>query len=74
MARQPIDVVLVDLTMPQMSGADVISALRQAHPNLPIVVCSGYDRGGKGPVKADAYLPKPFRIDALERTLAKLLG
>ena len=72
--HQPIDAVLVDLTMPRMSGADVVAALRQRKPGLPIVVCSGYDRGGKGPVKADAYLPKPFRIEALERTLAKLLA
>jgi CheY-like chemotaxis protein len=67
------DAVLVDLTMPHMSGADVVAALRQRRPNLPVVVCSGYDRDSRGPIQADAYLPKPFRIDALERTLAKLL-
>lgn len=67
------DAVLVDLSMPHMSGADVVAALRQKRPNLPVVVCSGYDRDSRGPVQADAYLPKPFRIDALERTLAKLL-
>ena len=69
----PVDAVLVDLTMPLMSGADVVAALRRKRPDLPVVVCSGYDRDGRGPVQADAYLPKPFRIDALERTLAKLL-
>lgn len=67
------DAVLVDLSMPQMSGADVVAALRQKRPGLPVVVCSGYDRDSRGPIQADAYLPKPFRIDALERTLAKLL-
>jgi two-component system cell cycle sensor histidine kinase/response regulator CckA len=71
--QQEIDAVLVDLTMPQMSGADVVAELRARRPNLPVVVCSGYDRDSKGPVAADAYLSKPFRIDALERTLAKLL-
>jgi PAS domain S-box-containing protein len=68
-----VDAVLVDLTMPQMSGADVVAVLRQRRPELPVVVCSGYDRDSRGPVQADAYLAKPFRIDALERTLAKLL-
>jgi CheY-like chemotaxis protein len=71
--RQQIDAVLVDMTMPNMSGADVIAALRTKKPGLPVVLCSGYDRASKGPVTADAYLPKPFRLDALERTLAKLL-
>jgi PAS domain S-box-containing protein len=71
--RHPIDVVLVDMTMPNMSGAEVITALRRTRPTLPVVLCSGYDRAGKGPVNAHAYLPKPFRIDTLEHTLAKLL-
>ena len=68
-----VDAVLVDMTMPKMSGADVIAALRVSHPGLPVILCSGFDRGGHGPTAADAYLPKPFRIEALERTLAKLL-
>lgn len=71
--RHPVDAVLVDLTMPKMSGADVVAALRERRPNLPLIVCSGYDRDGRGPLQADAFLPKPFRIDSLQRTLAKLL-
>ena len=67
------DAVLVDLTMPNMSGRDVVAAVRARRPGVPVVVCSGFDRDGRGRVEADAYLPKPFRIDALERTLAKLL-
>ncbi len=70
---QNINAVLVDLTMPRMSGADVVIALREKWPALPVVICSGYDRDRRGPVQAAAYLPKPFRIDALEATLAKLL-
>jgi CheY-like chemotaxis protein len=72
-ASQAIDAVLVDLTMRPMSGAEVVAALRTRHPALPVVLCSGFDRDGRGHVAADAYLPKPFRIDALQRTLAKLL-
>ena len=71
--HETIDAVLVDLTMPRMSGADVVTQLRARKPALPIVLCTGYDRDRRGPVNADAYLPKPFRIEALEQTLAKLL-
>jgi CheY-like chemotaxis protein len=70
---QPVDAVLVDLTMPRMSGADVVAQLRRRKPELPIVLCTGYDRDRRGPVAADAYLPKPFRIEALEETLARLI-
>ena len=73
-ARQDIDAVLVDMTMPRMSGADVIAALRLRRPTLPIVLCSGFDRDRRGPAQADAYLPKPFRIEALEQTLTKIFG
>jgi CheY-like chemotaxis protein len=71
--RQSIDAVLVDLSMPQMSGTDVVARIRERRPAIPVVVCSGFGRDGRGPVQADAYLPKPFRIEALEKTLAKIL-
>jgi two-component system, cell cycle sensor histidine kinase and response regulator CckA len=68
-----IDAVLVDMTMPNLTGADVIARVRERRPGLPVILCSGFHRDGRGPVLADAYLAKPFRIDALERTLAELL-
>jgi CheY-like chemotaxis protein len=73
--QHEIDAVLVDFTMPRMSGAEVVTALRARRPDLPIVLCSGFDREGRDGrgVRADAYLPKPFRIDSLDQTLAKLL-
>ncbi len=71
--QQAIDAVIVDLTMPRMNGADVIAAMRAKQPELRIVLCTGFDRERRGPVQADAYLPKPFRIEALESTLSRLL-
>ena len=71
-AAHDVDAVLVDLTMPRMNGADVVAALRARKPDLPIILCTGYDRDGRGPVEATPYLPKPFRIEALEATLAML--
>jgi two-component system, cell cycle sensor histidine kinase and response regulator CckA len=68
----PIDAVLVDLTMPQITGSQVVTALRARRPDLPIILCSHFDRDGRG-AHADAYLPKPFRLDTLDQTLARLL-
>ncbi|HEY4181167.1 MAG TPA: ATP-binding protein [Kofleriaceae bacterium] len=70
---EKLDAVLVDLTMPRMSGAEVVAALRKTQPTLPIILCTGFDRSGHGPVAADAYLPKPFRMEALEQILEKLV-
>jgi CheY-like chemotaxis protein len=66
-----IDAVLVDLTLPQTTGA-AVTALRQRRPDLPIILCSGGGRETRT-LRADAYLSKPFRIDTLDHTLAKLL-
>jgi len=72
--HRAVDLVLVDLTMPRMSGAEIVAAVRRRNPAMRVVVCSGFDREGRGTVDADAYLPKPFRIDALEQTLSKLFA
>ena len=52
-APDAIDAVLLDMTMPEMSGADVFIRLREIRPDLPVVLMSGYHedeltRGGRG--------------------------
>jgi CheY-like chemotaxis protein len=64
-----LDAVILDLTMPTMSGRTVLTGLRARRPGVPIVLCSGYDREASGP-SGDAFLRKPFRMEDLERILA----
>ncbi len=66
--REPPDLVVLDLGLPDMDGLDVIARLRAASP-VPIVVLSV--RGDEqGKVKAldlgaDDYVTKPFGMDEL---------
>ncbi len=64
----PVDVVLLDLAMPGLDGADVCRQLR-AHSDTPIIVVSGErDRAATAQLLdlgADDYVRKPFRADEL---------
>ena len=38
---QPINVVVLDLKLPDVSGIDLCARIRELQPNLPVVVCTG---------------------------------
>jgi CheY-like chemotaxis protein len=38
---EPIDMVLLDVHLPDVSGVDLCARLRDLNPDLPVVVCSG---------------------------------
>jgi excisionase family DNA binding protein len=41
-SRHPVDLVLLDLKMPQMNGAQFIARLRQRQEQTPVIIVSGY--------------------------------
>lgn len=64
--RAEIDLVLLDLTMPNMNGAEAFSEIRQIDPGARVVIVSGYSEidittrfAGKG---IDGFLQKPFTL------------
>ncbi|MEW6754573.1 MAG: ATP-binding protein [Candidatus Latescibacterota bacterium] len=70
--RAQIALVLTDLVMPEMGGEELIRALRERDPGLPIVVMSGYPAGvaGGGPAAGAApHLPKPLLLEPLARVV-----
>jgi CheY-like chemotaxis protein len=73
-----VDAVLLDLAMPDMSGSEVLHALRCERPDLPVVIASGYRRDldperGVGLEQAFAFVQKPFDSDALVATLRRAM-
>jgi two-component system, OmpR family, response regulator RegX3 len=68
-ATLPIDIVLLDLGLPDMDGLDVCRSLRQVDQKLPIIVISArgseIDRVVGLELGADDYLAKPFGMREL---------
>lgn len=72
------DVLLLDLSLPGQGGVDVLRTVRQRHPNLHVLILSGYpeDRYALSMIKsgAEGYLCKDCdRLDLLRavRTVAQ---
>jgi nitrogen regulation protein NR(I) len=42
LAAKPVDVVLMDVRMPDMDGLDVLRRMHELRPNLPVVMMSGH--------------------------------
>jgi CheY-like chemotaxis protein len=66
------DLVLMDVTMPEMSGTEASELLKQVAPKLPVILSSGYADGDDSPSgRGLLTLAKPYTIDQLEQVLRR---
>ena len=72
------DVVVTDLSMPEMSGRDLARGLLQIRPDVPIVLTSGYVRSedveSAKQLGIRDVLLKPNTVEDLGKVLHALLG
>ncbi|WP_322021675.1 MULTISPECIES: hybrid sensor histidine kinase/response regulator [unclassified Burkholderia] len=70
-----VDVVLTDLELPGMSGAELLDAVRAEQPGLPVVAVSAYDLDGQIEMRLAQgfvdYLAKPVSLDRLSLALER---
>jgi len=63
------DIVILDLKMPGLGGIEVLKRIKSDHPDLPVLLLTGYgstEEGIKGmQLGAADYLMKPLNIEAL---------
>ncbi len=69
LARDRVDLIILDLGLPDMRGHDLLRAIRANHPGTPVIVLSSRDdEGGKVEaldLGADDYVTKPFGMAEL---------
>lgn len=74
-----IDLVILDLVMPEMGGVETFDRLKRLQPDLMIVICSGYNEEKikddfKSGLTPTAFIMKPYRLEALKDLLELLRG
>jgi CheY-like chemotaxis protein len=71
-----VEAVITDLRMPEMTGFELIRALRADFPDLPIIAASGMADGRTDDAVdagAQTFLAKPFTAEKLQATLQDVL-
>ena len=73
-----IDVVVLDLVMPEMSGKDTFIRLRAIHPAVKAIIASGHSLDGEVQsvldLGAKGFIQKPFRIAELASKIAEVMA
>jgi DNA-binding NtrC family response regulator len=76
--KRNIDLVIADIRMPQMNGIDLLKAIKNSQPALPVLIITGYDYNyamdQAMEAGADGFLAKPFRIGKIEELMRNVLG
>ena len=71
------DVVLTDISMPGLSGLELLGHVRQKYPDTPVIIISGISdqEHAQGLIRLGAfeYLLKPFRIEVVEKSVKRAL-
>lgn len=72
----PLDLIFTDERMPgAISGLALLAFAQRAIPAVPVIVSSGHlDPAQALAAGAAAFLPKPYRLDEVERLIDATLG
>ena len=73
-----IDLVILDMVMPNMSGGDCFRRMKEINPKARVVLSSGYSMDGSIQVVMNegilAFIQKPYRLEELSRVVGTAVG
>ena len=76
--RDDLQLVVLDLLMPGLSGEEVFATLTEERPNLPVILTSGYPkeiatRQLDAAATLAGFIKKPFRLNELVDLVSSVL-
>jgi DNA-binding NtrC family response regulator len=77
-APDDVSAVILDLSMPGLSGEEVLAEIHQIRPGAPVILASGYSEqeatGNIRPGELAGFIKKPYRLDALAHKISSVLS
>ena len=75
--KERIDIVLLDMIMPDMSGSDTYDRMKDIDPKVKVLLSSGYSINGQATEimdrGCDGFIQKPFKTEELSQKLREIL-
>lgn len=72
------DLVIMDITMPEMDGIEAVKAIKEINPDAKIIMCSAMGQQAMviEAIQAGAkdFIVKPFQADRVLEAVKKVLG
>ncbi|MFH0814452.1 MAG: response regulator, partial [Pseudomonadota bacterium] len=75
--KDKIDLVILDMIMPEMGGGEVYIKLKEINPDIKVLLSSGYSINGQAKKimerGCDGFIPKPFEVKELSQKIREVL-
>lgn len=72
LAERNIDLLLTDVSLPDISGIVLVQRAKQSRPDLPVIFATGYGHLGMPTGTGISLLPKPFTIESLASAIGAM--
>ncbi len=75
--KDKVDIIVLDMVMPDMGGGDVYDTLREINPDIKVLLSSGYSISGQATEilerGCNGFIQKPFNMSQLSQGIRKIL-
>ncbi len=77
MDKSKIDLVILNMIMPDISGGNAYDTLKEINPNVKVLLSSGYSIDGEATEilerGCDGFIQKPFNMKRLSQSIRKIM-